>query len=77
MNDAPAAVQAVGDHVGAERDAILLPLDGRDDLSVFGAHELDDVGGGEFVEGERGRVDSFGGKRLPLRTDWHTASRRL
>ena len=70
-HDAAAATQALRDHVGAERDAVLLPLHRRDDATVFVHHQFDDVGGGELVDGERGGVDGFGGQELPLRTNRH------
>ena len=53
------------------RDPLLLALDRREHLAVFVQHAFDDVGGGQLVDGERGRVDGFGRKGLPLRTDRH------
>ena len=53
------------------RDALLLALDRGEHLAVFVQHDLDDVGGGHLVDGERGGVDGFGRKRLPLRMDRH------
>jgi hypothetical protein len=38
-------LQAVGNHLGAERDALLLPLHRGNDLAVFRHHQFDDVGG--------------------------------
>ena len=70
-DDAAALPERLRDDVDADRDAILLALDGREHLAVFVQHAFDDVGGGELVDGERGGIDGFGGKRLPLRTDRH------
>ena len=70
-DDAAALPQRLGDDVDADGDALLLALDRGEHLAVFVQHPFDDVGGGELVDGERGRVDGFGGKGLPLRTDRH------
>ena len=61
--------QRLRDDLDADRDAILLALDRREHLAVLVQHAFDDVGGGELVDGERGRIDLLGRKRLPLRTD--------
>ena len=67
-HDPPALAQRLGAHVGAERDAIALLLDRREHAAVFGEHQVDDAAGVELVDGERGGIDGFGGKGLPLRT---------
>ncbi len=59
------------DDLDADRDALLLRWHGREHLAVFVEHQLDDVGGGELVDAERGGVDGFGGERLPLRVQGH------
>ena len=70
--DDPAALaQRLRDDLDADRDAILLALDRRQHLAVLVQHAFDDVGGRELVDGEGRRIDRFGGKRLPFRTDRH------
>ena len=76
-DDAAALAQRLRDDVDADGDALLLALHRREHLAVLVQHALDDVGGGELVDGERGGVDGFGGKRLPLRADRHASGRPL
>ena len=70
-DDAAALAQRLRDDVDADGDPILLALHRGEHLAVFVQHALDDVGGGELVDGERRGIDRFGGKRLPFRTDRH------
>ncbi len=70
-DNAPVLPDRLGQHVGAKRDAIALPLHGRQHLAVFGDHEIDNATGREFVDRERGWIDRLGRQALPLRTCGH------
>ena len=52
----------------------LLALDRREHLAILIDHQVDDVVGGELVDAKAGGVDGFGRKRLPLRSNGHTAT---
>ena len=67
----PPVPQGLRDDVDADRDAILLAVHGREHLAIFVEHALDDVGGRQLVDGERGGIDRFGRKGLPLGTNRH------
>ena len=64
-DDAPALAQRLRAHVGAERDAIALLLDGRQHAAVLGEHQVDDAAGVELVDGEGSGIDGLGGECLP------------
>ena len=73
-DDAAVLAQCRGDHLDADRDPLLLALDGREHLAIFVDHQVDDVVGLELVDAEARGVDCFGGERLPLRSNGHTAT---
>src|SRR5204863_593560 len=70
-DDPPAAAQRLRDDLDAARDALFLAVNRGQHLAIFVQHSLDNVRGRELVDGEGGRIDCFGGKRLPLRPGSH------
>src|SRR5207247_4674951 len=70
-NHAAAFLERARDDVDADHDPILFTLDRRQHLAILGQHLFDDVGGRLLVDGERGRIDGFSRKGLPLRTHRH------
>ena len=67
----PPLAECLGEHVGAEGDAVALALDRGEHLAVLGQHQIDDAGGWQLVDRECGGIDRLGGQGLPLRTCGH------
>ena len=65
-DDAAAAAERFRQHFDAVREAVAFALDRRDDLAVFGDHQVDDVLAGGLVEVEAVGIDCFGGKDFPF-----------
>jgi hypothetical protein len=70
-DDPAALLERLREDLDADHDPILLAVDGGEHLAVLGEHFFDDVAGRLLVNRQRGRVDGFGRKGLPLRTRRH------
>ena len=70
-HDAAVLAQRGRDHLDAHGDPLPLALHGREHLAVFADHQVDDFAGRQLVDAKAGRVDRFGGQRLPFRTHHH------
>ncbi len=66
-DDAAPLAEGLGEHVGADGDAVAFALHRDQDFLVFRQHHVDDAAGRLLVDGECGGVDGFRRQGLPLR----------
>ena len=71
-DDAPAVAERLRDDLDADRDPLLLLLDGREHLAILVDHAVDNLRRRELVDGECPGINRLGRKELPLRADWHS-----